>query len=112
MDRGYIDFERLHVSTLCSAFFVTRTKKNVLLRRRYSREVDKSTGVCSEHTVILTSIKSAKVCPDALRRVTYVDPDTLKRFRFLSNSFALPALTIARSYKSRWQVELFFKCIK
>ena len=112
MDRGYIDFERLYVFTLCSAFFVTRTKKNVLLRRRYSRKVDQSTGVRSDHTVILTSIKSAKVYPDALRRVTYVDPDTLKRFRFLTNNFVLPALTIARIYKSRWQVELFFKWIK
>ena len=112
MDRGYIDFERLNVFTLCSAFFVTRTKKNVLLRRRYSGVVDQSTGVRSDHTVILTSIKSAKVYPDALRRVTYVDPDTLKRFRFLTNNFVLPALTIARIYKSRWQVELFFKWIK
>ena len=112
MDRGYIDFERLFVFTLCSAFFVTRTKKNVLLRRRYSREVDQSTGVRSDHTVILTSVKSASVYPDALRRVTYVDPDTLKRFRFLTNNFVLPALTIARIYKSRWQVELFFKWIK
>jgi IS4 transposase len=112
MDRGYIDFERLYVFTLCSAFFVVRTKTNVLLKRRYSREVDRGTGVRSDHTVILTSIKSANVYPDALRRVTYVDPDTLKRFRFLTNNFVLPALTIARIYKSRWQVELFFKWIK
>jgi hypothetical protein len=80
MDRGYIDFERLYVFTLCAAFFVVRTKKNVLLRRRYSREVDKSTGVSSDHTVILTSTKSARVYPDVLRRVTYTDPDTNKRF--------------------------------
>ena len=112
MDRGYIDFERLYVFTLCSAFFVVRTKKNVLLRRRYSREVDKSTGVSSDHTVILTSTKSARVYPDVLRRVTYTDPDTNKRFRFLTNNLVLPALTIARIYKSRWQVELFFKWIK
>ena len=112
MDRGYIDFERLYVFTLCAAFFVVRTKKNVLLRRRYSREVDKSTGVSSDHTVILTSTKSARVYPDVLRRVTYTDPDTNKRFRFLTNNLVLPALTIARIYKSRWQVELFFKWIK
>jgi hypothetical protein len=112
MDRGYVDFARLYVFTLFSAFFVTRTNNNVLLRRRYSHQVDQSTGVRSDHTVILTSIKSATVYPDALRRVTYVDPDTLKRFRFLTNNFALPALTIARIYKSRWQVELFFKWIK
>ena len=67
MDRGYIDFERLYVFTLCSAFFVVRTKENVLLQRRYSHTVDKSTGVRSDHTVILTAMESAKVYPDALR---------------------------------------------
>jgi len=103
MDRGYIDFERLYVFTLCAAFFVVRTKKNVLLRRRYSSEVDKSTGVSSDHTVILTATKSAGVYPEVLRRVTYTDPDTNKRFRFLTNNLVLPALTIARIYKSRWQ---------
>jgi IS4 transposase len=112
MDRGYIDFERLYVFTLCAAFFVVRTKKNVLLRRRSSREVDKSAEVSSDHTVILTSTKSAGVYPEVLRRVTYTDPDTNKRFRFLTNNLVLPALTIARIYKSRWQVELFFKWIK
>jgi Domain of unknown function (DUF4372)/Transposase DDE domain len=112
MDRGYIDFERLYVFSLSAAFFVVRTKKNVLLQRRYSHEVDKSTGVRSDHTVILTAVNSIKAYPDALRRVTYVDPETNKRFRFLTNNFALPALIIARIYKSRWQVELFFKWIK
>src|ERR1022692_2116482 len=112
MDCGYIDFKRLYVFTLCAAFFVVRTKKNVLLQRRYSREVDRSTGVRSDHTVILTYIKSATVYPEALRRVTYVDPETNRRFKFLTNNLALPALTIARIYKSRWQVELFFKWIK
>jgi Transposase DDE domain/Domain of unknown function (DUF4372) len=112
MDRGYVDFGRLYVFTLTAAFFVTRTKKNVLLQRRYSHEVDKSTGVHSDHTVVLTAIQSIKAYPDTLRRVTYVDPETHKRFRFLTNNFALPALTIAKIYKSRWQVELFFKWIK
>ena len=112
MDRGYIDFERLYVFSLSAAFFVVRTKKNVLLQRRYSHEVDKSTGVRSDHTVVLTAINSIKVYPDALRRVSYVDPETNKRFQFLTNNFGLPALTIARIYKSRWQVELFFKWIK
>jgi len=112
MDRGYVDFGRLYVFTLSAAFFVTRTKKNVLLQRRYSHEVDKSTGVHSDHTVILTSIQSIKAYPDTMRRVTYVDPETHKRFRFLTNNFVLPALTIAKIYKSRWQVELFFKWIK
>ena len=112
MDRGYIDFERLFVFTLSAAFFVVRTKENVLLQRRYSHEVDKSTGVRSDHTVILTAINSVKAYPDALRRVSYLDLETKKRFKFLTNNFVLPALTIARIYKSRWQVELFFKWIK
>ncbi len=112
MDRGYIDFQRLFVFTLSSAFFVVRTKSNVLLQRRYSHPVDKSTGVRSDHTVILSAIDSAKAYPDGLRRVSYLDVKTRKRFKFLTNNFTLPALTIAQIYKSRWQIELFFKWIK
>jgi hypothetical protein len=112
MDRGYVDFERLHVFTLSAAFFVVRTKSNVLIQRRYSHPVDKTTGVRSDHTVILTAINSAKAYPDQLRRVSYLDVKTKKRFKFLTNNFTLPALTIALIYKSRWQVELFFKWIK
>jgi hypothetical protein len=112
MDRAYIDFKRLYLFTLCSAFFVVRTKENVLLQRRYSRPVDKTTGVRSDHTVILTAIESAKVYPDPLRRVSYYDAETDKRLKFLTNNFVLPALTIAQIYRSRWQVELFFKWIK
>src|SRR3989454_5834218 len=112
MDRGYIDFERLYVFTLCSAFFVVGTKENVLLQRRYSHPVDKTTGVRSDHTVILTAINSATAYPDPLRRVSYHDAETDKRLKFLTNNFVLPALTIAQIYKSRWQVELFFKWIK
>src|SRR5258708_27909925 len=112
MDRGYIDFERLYWFTLSSAFFVIRTKQNVILQRRYSHPVDKTTGVRSDHTVILTAIDSVKAYPDALRRVSYLDVETRKRFKFLTNNFALPAPTIAQIYKARWQVELFFKWIK
>jgi len=112
MDRGYVDFERLYVFTLSAAFFVVRTKSNVLLQRRYSHAVDKTTGVRSDHTVILTAIDSAKAYPETLRRVSYLDVATRKRFKFLTNNFTLPALTIAQIYKSRWQVELFFKWIK
>jgi hypothetical protein len=112
MDRGYIDFQRLFVFTLSAAFFVVRTKSNVLLRRRYSHAVDKSTGVRSDQTVILTSFESASAYPDALRRVSYFDAGTGKRLKFLTNNFTLPALTIAQIYKCRWQVELFFKWIK
>ncbi len=112
MDRAYVDFERLFAFTLCSSFFVVRTKKNILLQHRYSHRVDKSTGVRSDQTVILTASASAKAYPDALRRVSYVDAETNKRLKFLTNNFALPAVTIAQIYKSRWQVELFFKWIK
>jgi Domain of unknown function (DUF4372)/Transposase DDE domain len=112
MDRGYIDFERLYVFTLSSAFFVVRTKENVVLQRRYSRPVDKSAGLRSDHTVILTAIESAKAYPEALRRVSYFDVETNQRLRFLTNNFVLPALTIAQTYKCRWQVELFFRWIK
>ena len=109
MDRGYIDFQRLFVFTLSAAFFVVRTKSNVLLQRRYSHAVDKSTGIRSDQTVILTSFESASAYPDALRRVSYFDAETNKRLKFLTNNFALPALTIAQIYKCRWQVELFFE---
>ena len=112
MDRAYVDFERLFVFTLCSSFFVVRTKKNIQLQRRYSHPVDKSPGLRSDQTVILTAIESAKAYPDSLRRVSYFDAATNKRLKFLTNNFALPALTIARIYKSRWQIELFFKWIK
>jgi hypothetical protein len=109
MDRGYIDFQRLFVFTLSSAFFVVRTKSNVLIQRRYSHPVDKSTGVRSDQTVILTSFQSASAYPDALRRVSYLDKETQKRLKFLTNNFVLPAFTIAQIYKCRWQVELFFE---
>ena len=112
IDRGYLDFQRLYGFTCSAAFFVVRTKSNVVLQRRYSHPVDQTTGVRSDHTVILTAMNSFKVYPDPLRRVTYFDVKTSKRFQFLTNNFALPALTIAQIYKSRWQVELFFKWIK
>jgi hypothetical protein len=112
MDRGYLDFERLYRITLSSAFFVTRTKENVLLQRRYSHLVDENTGVRSDQTVILTTIGSATAYPDALRRVSYVDSETNKRLVFLTNNFDLSARTITQIYRSRWQVELFFRWIK
>lgn len=112
MDRGYTDFQRLYVFTLSSAFFVVRAKSNVLLQRRYSHPIDKSTGVRSDQTVIFASYASSSVYPDPLRKVSYVDAETGKRLVFLTNNFALPPLTIAEIYKQRWQVELFFKWIK
>jgi hypothetical protein len=80
-----------------------RTKANGVLQRRYSHPVDRTTGVRSDHTVILTAIDSTKVYPDPLRRVSYLDVETRKRFKFLTNNFTLPAVTIAKIYKSRWQ---------
>jgi hypothetical protein len=112
MDRAYIDFKRLYRFTLAAAFFVTRTKSNILLQRRYSHSVDKNTGVQADQTVILASFESASAYPDALRRVVYYDAETGLRLQFLTNNFTLPALTIAQVYKQRWQVELFFKWIK
>ena len=109
MDRAYIDFQRLFVFTLSSAFFVVRTKSNVLLERRYSHPVDKSTGVLSDQTVILSSVESATAYPDPLRKVSYFDPERSKRLKFLTNNFTLPARTIADIYRQRWQVELFFE---
>jgi transposase len=112
MDRAYIDFQRLFVLTLSSAFFVVRTKSNVLLERRYSHPVDKSTGVLSDQTVILSSVESATAYPDPLRKVSYFDAERNKRLKFLTNNFTLPARTVADIYRQRWQVELFFKWIK
>jgi hypothetical protein len=91
MDRGYVDFERLYVFTLSAAFFVVRTKSNVILQRRYSPPVDRTTGVRSDHTVILTAIGSATVYPDALRRVCYLDVKTRKRFKFLKQHLRIKA---------------------
>lgn len=112
MDRGYVDFGRLYEFTLSAAFFVTRTKENIVLERRYSRVVDKATGLRADQTVILGAIESAKCYPEPLRYVSYVDLETKKRLQFLTNNFALPALSIAHLYKARWRVELFFKWIK
>jgi hypothetical protein len=111
-DRGYIDFARLHRFTRNMAFFVTRAKRNMDYSRRCYRPVDKSTGLRSDQTIILTGPKTSKAYPVPLRRISFCDPETEKRFVFLSNNFLLLALTIARIYKCRWQVELFFKWIK
>jgi IS4 transposase len=112
MDRAYVDFVRLHVFHRGGAFFVTRTKRGVLFRRRYSRPIDASTGVRSDHTVVLASAASRKHYPDPLRRIHYHDAEQDRSLRFLTNNFDLPALTVCLLYKSRWQVELFFKWIK
>ena len=112
MDRGYVDFRRLYGFVLASAFFVTRAKTNLKFNRLESRPVDPSTGVRSDQIVWLRNASSIQHYPDKLRRIHYVDPDTGRSLVFLTNNFELPALTIALLYKSRWQVELFFKWIK
>jgi IS4 transposase len=112
MDRGYVDFARLFRFTRHSAFFVTRAKRNLDYTRRVSRKVDKSTGLRSDQTIMLAGVKSSRWHPDPLRRVSYHDAETDRRFVFLTNNFTIPALTVAGLYKSRWQVELFFKWIK
>ncbi|MEK6263117.1 MAG: IS4 family transposase [Planctomycetota bacterium] len=111
-DRGYLDFTRLHRIHRSGAFFVTRAKKNSRLRRRYSRPVDKSTGLLFDQTVVLTGFYSRQQYPDTLRRIGYRDPVTGKKFVFLTNNVTLEELLIAQLYRARWQIELFFKWIK
>jgi hypothetical protein len=112
VDRGYVDFERLARLDDAGSFFVTRAKSNLKARRRYSRPVDRSTGLVCDQTVFLTGFYSRQGFNRPLRRIKFNDPQTGKRLVFLTNNFALDALTIAKLYKSRWQVELFFKWIK
>jgi hypothetical protein len=112
MDRGYVDFKRLHYFTEIAAFFVTRAKTNIKFRRVYSHPVDRDTGLVCDQTILLTGFASRKGYPGKLRRVKFHDAITGKTLVFLTNNFNLPALTIAQLYRSRWQVELFFKWIK
>jgi len=112
MDRGYLDFARLYAMTRQAAFFVTRSKSNTRYRRLYSWPVDKSTGLRCDQTIVLTGFYARKDYPDKLRLVHYVDLDTGKRLRFLSNNHVVAALTVAQLYRRRWQVELFFRWIK
>jgi DDE family transposase/uncharacterized protein DUF4372 len=112
VDRGYVDLERLHRFTAASAFFVTRTKDNVQLKRLTSRRKEPADGVMSDQIVVLATADSRKHYPDKLRRIRYHDADNDRYLVFLTNNFDLPALTVARLYKARWQVELFFKWIK
>ena len=112
MDRGYVDFERLYTLHQAGAFFVTRAKSPMDARRVYSAPVDRDTGVICDQRVMLNGYYSAKKYPEHLRRIRFKDPESGKTLVFLTNNTALPALTICALYKSRWQVELFFKWIK
>lgn len=111
MDRGYLDFQRLYTLHQQRAFFVTRTKSNFKYRRLYSRPVKKKTGLRCDQTIALTIYQSAIDYPEKLRLIRFVDKDG-RRLAFLTNNFSLNALTVAELYKSRWQIELFFKWIK
>lgn len=112
MDRGYLDFTRLYAMHQAGAFFVTRAKQGMDARRVYSSATQRSTGVICDQRVMLNGFYSAKAYPEHLRRVRFKDLESGKTLVFLTNNTVLPALTIAALYKSRWQVELFFKWIK
>ena len=112
MDRGYVDFARLYAMHQAGAFFVTRAKRGMDARRVYSSPTQRDTGVICDQRVMLNGHYSAKAYPEHLRRVRFKDPESGKTLVFLTNNTTLPALTIAALYKSRWQVELFFKWIK
>lgn len=112
MDRGYVDFARLYAMHQAGAFFVTRAKAGMDARRVYSDPVDRSTGIICDQRVMLNGHYSAKKYPEHLRRIRFKDPESGKTLVFLTNNTTLPALSIAALYKSRWQVELFFKWIK
>ena len=112
MDRGYVDFERLQRFNAASAFYVIRTKDKIKLKRRSSRTADPANGVISDHVVVLATAASRKHYPEALRRIRFYDADKKRYLVFLTNNFDVLGLTIAKLYKARWQVELFFKWIK
>ena len=112
LDRGYLDFARLYRLHQAQGFFVTRAKRNFRFRYCDSRPVDRTTGVHSDQTIRLAGFSSRQGYPERLRRIRYFDAEKRKWLVFLTNNFALPALTIAQLYKCRWQVELFFKWIK
>lgn len=112
MDRGYIDFERLYIIHQHKAFFVTRAKNNFQFKRIYSAKVEKSMGVMCDQTIQLSGFKSSKEYPEKLRRIKFYDAEQKRTLVFITNNFTLTALDIARLYKYRWKVELFFKWIK
>lgn len=112
MDRGYLDFTRLHVLEEQGAFFVIRAKRGMRFVRLHALPINQQTGLRSDQIIRLTGFYSRKGYPDRLRRIRFFDAETDRFFIYLTNHFALPALTIARLYKRRWQVELFFKWIK
>jgi hypothetical protein len=112
MDRGYLDFARLHRFAATGAFFVIRAKRNLDFRRRSSQPVDRTTGLRSDTMIRLKGAQTSKLYPDPLRRVVFHDAEHDRRLVFLTNNTHLAAITIAKLFRARWQVELFFKWIK
>jgi len=112
MDRGYIDFARLYKLHQSMAFFVTRSKSNLNFKRLYSHEIDKSSGLQCDQTIVLINYYAKKDYPEKLRRIRFLDETKNKRLVFLTNNFSLPALTITDLFRCRWKIELFFKWIK
>ena len=112
MDRAYVDFVRLHSLHLAGAFFVTRAKSNLDAHRVYSAKTDRSIGILCDQTIALDGFYTQQDYPAHLRRIRFKDPESDKMLVFLTNNFTLPATTICALYKSRWQVELFFKWVK
>jgi transposase len=112
MDRGYIDYARLYTLHQAGAFFVTRAKSNMDARRLYSAIADRTTGVICDQSIAFNGRYAAQDYPEQLRRIRFRDPESGKTLVFLTNNTSIPALTIAALYKSRWQVELFFKWVK
>jgi len=112
MDRGYLDFERLHKIQREKAYFVIRAKSNLKFHRIYSHPIERDSGLICDQTIVLDNYYSSLGYPDKLRRVKYYDRENGQRLTFLTNNFEIPALTIAAIYKCRWQIELFFKWIK
>ncbi len=112
MDKGHYDFERLYRMHLARSFFVIRAKKNLKAKRMYSQKVDKSTGLGCGQAVKLMGKKSVVLYPEKLRRIKFFDKDKPKTYVFLTNNFEIDASAICLLYKNRWQIELFFKCIK
>ena len=112
MDRGYLDFERLHAIHAAGAFFVTRAKRGMNFARRYSQSVDKTTGVLADQIIFLTGVDTSRTYPDTLRRIKYRDALTGQVYIFHTNNIDVSAQSIALLYKNRWQIELFFKWMK
>ena len=112
MDRGYLSFKHLYALEQTSAFFIVRSRNNIFHRRLYSRAIDKTTGLRSDQTVVLTGEDTPRFYPDKLRRIVFFNKERNKRLTFFTNNFHLSAETIAQLYKQRWKIELFFKWIK